>query len=63
MAQAITLTLSEEEARMVLAAVRGSSGLMGRDSRHDRDREVLDRVAIQLEAHLKIAARSDGWRG
>jgi hypothetical protein len=53
MAQAITLTLSEEEAHLVLNAVRSSSSMMGHDSRHSRDREVLDRVTFQLEAHLK----------
>jgi hypothetical protein len=55
MAQAIQLTLSEEEAREVLSAVKGSAGMMRRDSRHDKDRAILERVAIMLDAHLKVA--------
>lgn len=55
MAQAIQLTLSEEETRQVLYAVRSSITLMGQDIRHDEDKRALQRVQIQLEAQMKIA--------
>jgi hypothetical protein len=55
MAQAIQLTLTEQEARKVLSSVKGSISMMGRDERHDEDRRMLQRVAIQLEAQIKIA--------
>ena len=58
MAQAITMTLSEKEARAVLSSVKGDAKMMERDSRHDEDRAILERVAIMLDAHIKVAGRS-----
>ena len=55
MAQAIQLTLTEQEARQVLSSVTSSVSMMERDHRHDEDRRMLERVAIQLEAQIKIA--------
>lgn len=58
MAEAITLTLSEEEARLVRRAVQGTIGMMRSDARHDPDRAILERIEIMLEAHLKVAQRN-----
>lgn len=58
MAEAITLTLSEEEARLVHGIIKGSAASMRRDSRHDPERAVLERIEIMLEAHLKVAQRN-----
>lgn len=62
MAEAITITLSEQEAREVLSAVKGRAGMMRSDFRHDEDRIVLERVAIMLEAHLKASRLGGGRR-
>ena len=62
MAQAITLTLNDEEARETLNAVKGRAQMMRSDSRHDGDRMILERVAIMLEAHLKVARTQEDRR-
>jgi len=57
MPEPVTLTMSEEEARLVLRSLRGVADRIRRDYLHEEDVRSLDVVTIQLEAQIKIAER------
>lgn len=61
MPEAITITMSEEEARQVLYSIEGRVNHMRTDARHDKDRAVCERVAIMLRAHLRVARQQSRW--